>query len=237
MAYSLKTAVLLAAMLVVGTAQARLLGKNKNKSTRQQAYGANGWPLRGSPKAVKNDNDCIFCDRPSPYSVVTPNDDVAWQNQTYHAQVWYLGLEDAYNMWKAGYFDYVLDVRGLDYFPHQPVDLPGWQESHIPNSYPTDFRCLVDGLEADCENGPLTLDYFRSSAKCLDAKILVHCWSGVNANKAVTPLVELGFTNLYTIGPEKSGGFIKWAAEGYDAVGPEEYEPGKLIPSCAKQCD
>lgn len=207
-------------VLTLSMAQARLLGKGRHGP----GYG-NGGRYRKDPP----DKDCIFCDRPTPYSIVNPND--LWVNQTYHAQVWYLSLEDAYDLWNKGYFDYVLDVRGLN--PFKEPSLPNWEEGHVPGSYPTDFRCLFNGF-GDCDDD-LTLQYFLDSPVCLDAKILVHCWTGKMANMAVTPLVKLGFTNLYTMGPEGTAGYLHWAEADYDTA-MSTYQKNELVPSCAKKC-
>ena len=167
--------------------------------------------------------------RPNPYSVANPNE--AWGDKhTYHAQVWYLDLADIYDLWQSDYFDYVLDVRGIDDVDMNGTLLPGWQTEHIPGSFPTNNACLT----GDCD--ALTLYDFLASDACLDAKIFVHCWVGVAANQAVEKLVQMGFTHLYAAGPQGSAGYFAWKGAGYPVVYDDVYHPGSLVPDCAAAC-
>jgi len=166
------------------------------------------------------------------YSIVNPNKDWSEPHPTfgphrYKPQVWYHTLEQAYNLWKLEYFDYVIDVR-----TYEDLDnLPGWKTSHIPGSYLTPLNGCLDGSKTDC----FSLDDFLSSTVCLDARIYVHCWVGVAANNAVEKLVELGFTNLHATGPEGSAGFLAWKANGWETVEDDTYDNVKP-PKCPEKC-
>lgn len=162
------------------------------------------------------------------YSIATNNTE--WpDDHTFHAQVWYHPLNTIHDLWKADYFDYVIDVRGLEDIVFNGAPLPGWETAHIPGSYPVQVDC-ADG---SCES--LSLDEFLSNDVCLDKRIFVHCWIGVLANVAVEKMVQLGFTNLHAAGPEGSSGFIQWAANGWETVEDDKYNPHRK-PKCAKKC-
>jgi rhodanese-related sulfurtransferase len=175
----------------------------------------------------------VDCDRPNPYSIATQNTgNPEWANHTYHPQVWYMSLDDIHDLWLKNYFDYVIDVRGLDDSDANP-NLLGWEAEHIPGSYPTDIACL----RGDCDE-ILALEYFLESGACLDAKIFVHCWVGVAANQAVEILVKKGFTNLYSAGPERgNAGWIAWKTNGFEIVEDDIYDPDCLIPQCYRLCN
>lgn len=104
-----------------------------------------GWKRNKKGKSMKN---CVACERPDPFSIVNTNDSWDPNVHTYHAQVWYLPLSEIQDLWEQGYFDYVLDVRGLNDMPRDGNMLPGWESEHIPGSFPTDFNCLDGSCDA-----------------------------------------------------------------------------------------
>lgn len=177
----------------------------------------------------------VVCERKT-YSSVNPNKD--WGEHPefgphrYQPQVWYHTMEETYDLWKASYFDYVIDTRTYDQFDDgNSLFLPGWKDSHIPGSYLIPLTGCLDGSGTNC----FSLDDFLSNGICLDARIYVHCWVGVAANNAVEKLVQLGFTNLHATGPEGSAGFLVWSANGWETVEDDTYDT-VTPPTCMEEC-
>jgi rhodanese-related sulfurtransferase len=147
---------------------------------------------------------------------------------------WYHDFETIHELWKADYFDYVLDVRSLEDFSDE---FTGWETSHIPGSYPVKMSSIdcSDSTSGVCD--PYTLDEFRGSDICRDARIFVHCWTGILGNAAAKTLVsELGFTNVHAAGPQGNAGFNQWDANEWEIKEGDTYKAEKLVPECAKIC-
>merc|ERR1712127_785892 len=130
------------------------------------------------PKTVAG-TDSAPCTRET-WSVVAPNE--TWTGHNFHPQVWYHTLEDIHELWKAEYFDYVLDIRPLQDFtidnPGSPLLLDGWESFHIPGSYPIN----VFPPDTPAMNVTMLVD-FTSTNVCKDSRIFVHCWSGISGNR------------------------------------------------------
>jgi len=180
------------------------------------------------------DSPTFSCTR-EVYSVVAKNP--SWPDHNFHHQVWYHTLNDIHTLWQEDYFDYVLDIRPLEDLTIDnagtPLLLEGWQTLHIPGSYPiTVFPPTTPAEDVD-----MLVD-FTSSNTCKDARVFVHCWSGISGNMVAKTLIELGFTNVHAAGPEGSAGMWDWAAAGYDVVYNDTFvaEETRFHPACIKQC-
>jgi len=170
------------------------------------------------------------------YSVLDPNP--SWTDHPFHTQVWYHTLEDIHSLWSEGYFDYVLDIRPLQDFTidngGEDLLLEGWETFHIPGSYPVNmFPPSTPASEVE-----MLID-FDSSNLCKDARIFVHCWSGISGNMVAKTLIELGFTNIHAAGPQGSAGIWDWKAAGYDIVMNDSFnaEESRFQPSCIDMCE
>ena len=187
-----------------------------------------------SKKTPKSDPTSACCTR-SVYSVLDPN--TSWTDHPFHTQVWYHTLEDIYNLWTEDYFDYVLDIRPLQDITIDnagtPLLLEGWETFHIPGSYPINVF-PPDTPAAEVE---MLVD-FASSNVCKDARIFVHCWSGISGNMVARTLIELGFTNVHAAGPQGSAGILDWKIAGYELVYGDTFdaEAKHLQPECMKAC-
>lgn len=76
-------------------------------------------------------------------------------------------------------------------------ELSEWQELHIPRA----AHISKDNLEKQIHN----------NVPDLNTPIYLHCRSGVRSLHAAHTLLQLGYTNVYSI----DGGIIDWAASGY----------------------
>lgn len=164
------------------------------------------------------------------WSIVKPNEE--WTNHRFHPQVWYHTLQDMHDLWKDGYFDYVLDIRPLeDTTMSNGQLLEGWQSFHIPGSYPIDVFPATT-LPEDVE---MLVD-FTSTNVCKDSRIFLHCWSGISANMVAKTLIELGFTNVHVAGPEGTAGIWDWKNDGYELIYNDTFVEEQMIPECITNC-
>ena len=138
---------------------------------------------------------------------------------------------------KERYFDYVLDIRPLNDFTignnGEPLILEGWQNFHIPGSFPI----TVFLPDTPVDEVELLVD-FTSTNVCKDSRIFVHCWSGISGNRVAQTLIKLGFTNVHAAGPEGSAGICDWQAAGYDVVYGDMFDANakNLQPKCMEAC-
>lgn len=171
------------------------------------------------------------------WSIMNPNTD--WEDHPLHTQVWYHTLDDIHGLWKEGYFDYVLDIRPLQDFTivdngtGEPRLLEGWENFHIPGSFPIN----VFPPDTPADEVDMLVD-FTASNVCKDSRIFVHCWSGISANRVAQTLIELGFTNVHAAGPQGSAGILDWKIAGYELVYGDTFdaEAKHLQPKCMKAC-
>ena len=166
------------------------------------------------------------------YSILDPN--TSWTDHPFHTQVWYHTLEDIYNLWKEDYFDYVLDIRPLQDQVSGEMTLEGWETIHIPGSFPIN----VFPPDTPADEVDMLVD-FASSKVCKDARIFVHCWSGISGNMVAQTLIELGFTNVHAAGPQGSAGMWNWRDAGYEVVMNDTFdaEEKDLQPACMDMCE
>jgi len=148
-----------------------------------------------------------------------------WKNHDFHEMVWYHSLDDVHNLWGEGYFDYVLDIRGLK----DKSGLEGWENFHIPGSYPigVDPNLPADKVE-------MIVDFSLSNV-CKDSRIFVHCWSGIQGNKVARILVDLGFTNVHAAGPQGSAGIWQWKQKGWELTYDDTFS-SERVPKCITEC-
>mmetsp|Transcript_19466 Transcript_19466/g.33436 ORF Transcript_19466/g.33436 Transcript_19466/m.33436 type:complete len:197 (-) Transcript_19466:64-654(-) len=169
-----------------------------------------------------------YCTR-DVYSVVDPN--TSWTDHPFHTQVWYHTLEDIYKLWKEDYFHFVLDIRPLQDVPLDDGVLEGWETIHIPGSYPIN----VFPPETPANEVEMLVD-FTFGNMCKDARIFVHCWSGIAGNMVAKTLIELGFTDVHAAGPQGSAGMWAWRDAGYDVVMGDTFNAEQLQPWCIDTC-
>lgn len=81
----------------------------------------------------------------------------------------------------------LIDVREID----------EWQELHIPKAAHIPKDTLTDKIS--------------SIASELATPIYLHCRSGVRSMHAANTLIELGYTNVYSV----EGGIVAWYTAGY----------------------
>eukprot|EP00588_Corethron_pennatum_P015470 CAMPEP_0194280890 /NCGR_PEP_ID=MMETSP0169-20130528/19120_1 /TAXON_ID=218684 /ORGANISM="Corethron pennatum, Strain L29A3" /LENGTH=156 /DNA_ID=CAMNT_0039025785 /DNA_START=527 /DNA_END=997 /DNA_ORIENTATION=- len=148
-----------------------------------------------------------------------------WKNHDFHEMVWYHSLDDVHNLWGEGFFDYVLDIRGLK----DKQGLEGWENFHIPGSYPigVDPNLSADKVE-------MIVDFSLSNV-CKDSRIFVHCWSGIQGNKVARILVDLGFTNVHAAGPQGSAGIWQWKKKGWELTYDDTFS-SERVPKCITEC-
>ena len=132
----------------------------------------------------------------------------------------------------------MLDIRPLQDITIDnagtPLLLEGWETFHIPGSYPINVF-PPDTPAAEVE---MLVD-FASSNVCKDARIFVHCWSGISGNMVARTLIELGFTNVHAAGPQGSAGMWDWKTAGYEVTMGDTFnamEP-RLQPACIDMCE
>lgn len=188
-----------------------------------------GKSKKGGKGKQKSDPTSACCTR-EVYSVLDPN--TSWTDHPFHTQVWYHTLEDIHALWKEDYFDYVLDIRPLtDTVLDDGMVLEGWETFHIPGSYPINvFPPTTPADEVE-----MLVD-FSSSNVCKDARIFVHCWSGIAGNMVANTLIELGFTNVHAAGPQGSAGMWNWRAAGYESVEDDTFNAEEMQPACMNMC-
>lgn len=220
----------------------RLKGSKQDKHPKESKApkhpkGSKASKPKGSKSSKQSKSDPISaCCTRQVYSVLDPN--TSWTDHPFHTQVWYHTLDDIYNLWKEDYFDYVLDIRGLQDITIDnggtPLLLEGWETFHIPGSFPIGvFPPDTPANEVD-----MIVD-FASSNVCKDSRIFVHCWSGISGNMVAKTLIELGFTNVHAAGPQGSAGIWDWKTAGYEVVMGDTFdamEP-RLQPTCIDMCE
>lgn len=79
-------------------------------------------------------------------------------------------------------------------------ELSEWQEAHIPKAI------LISKDEIK--------EKIQTVVASLDTPIYLHCRSGVRSMQAAQTLLELGYTNVYSV----EGGIIAWAASGFPTI-------------------
>jgi len=117
-----------------------------------------------------------------------------------------LTLDQSFNRWVAGDFDFVLDARTNGELDWNGTILPGWQQVHIPQAVSSDSHKTI----------------INSTDACKPKPILVHCWGGVAAARLASELASNGFTNLYVL---KDGGIADWQAANYTVTVDESRPP------------
>lgn len=165
------------------------------------------------------------------YSTINPNPD--WSSHPFHSQVWYHTLSDIHGLWQEGYFDYVLDIRPLETINAGSTGsmvLEGWQDFHIPGSYPIN----VYPANTPASEVKMLVDFTKTNV-CKDSRIFVHCWSGISGNRVAKTLIELGFTNVHAAGPQGSAGVWDWKEAGYELVYGDVFVKKKMKPKCFKK--
>lgn len=169
------------------------------------------------------------------WSIINQNPNDSWNDHIYHTQVWYHTLEAVHSLWEEDYFDYVLDVRPLQDFTIDsnglPLLLDGWETFHIPGSFPI----AVFPPDTPADEVEMLVD-FTSTNVCKDARIFVHCWSGIAGNRVAQTLIELGFTNVHAAGPQGTAGIWDWKAAGYELVHDDTFDAMELQPECMSAC-
>ena len=168
------------------------------------------------------------------YSTINPNPDWSSHPYPFHKQVWYHTLPDIHGLWKEGYFDYVLDIRPLEAVTagsSGSLILEGWQDFHIPGSYPIN----VYPADTPASEVNMLVDFTKTNV-CKDSRIFVHCWSGISGNRVAKTLIKLGFTNVHAAGPQGSAGVWDWKEAGYELVYDDVFEKKKMKPMIENFC-
>jgi len=117
----------------------------------------------------------------------------------------YIGVEEAYEMWKNGEFDMIIDVRA---FEDRGNNL-GYSTYHIPGS--TNVPELGFDLADNQDWASMRDD------SCKDMSVLVVCYGGLLSFGATDYLIENGWTNIYTAPQDEWGvQYGGWVDAGYE---------------------